>query len=188
MTTEIIHKERFEAWLFSQPDERRFDYVDNRNCIGCCFLREMARFDLLSFGPDAVYDKHATRFPLPEWFTNLLRVVRIDNPSGFVFNPGGLSSHWITFGEIKRAWLALFPETSICDAGDGVSNAGDAISEIQAGTGETSVAASAALKPESSTVVNAPLSQSSPSACIASTSTETLTTQPNEPALCRPIL
>jgi hypothetical protein len=36
-----INRERFEAWLFSQPDERMFDYMDvNGGCAVCAFIRE----------------------------------------------------------------------------------------------------------------------------------------------------
>lgn len=35
-----IQQERFEAWLFSQPDEREFDYTRSTDCVICNFFRE----------------------------------------------------------------------------------------------------------------------------------------------------
>lgn len=36
-----INREMFEAWLFSQPLERKFDFHNIYECALCCFLREV---------------------------------------------------------------------------------------------------------------------------------------------------
>jgi len=35
-----INQETFEAWLFSQPDDRQYDYRDNEGCLLCMFAKE----------------------------------------------------------------------------------------------------------------------------------------------------
>lgn len=36
----ILHQERFEAWLFAQPRDRRIEPANGSNCFLCSFVKE----------------------------------------------------------------------------------------------------------------------------------------------------
>jgi hypothetical protein len=94
-----INKETFEAWLFSQLDERIFFYNNNNDCLLCKFLKETTRFsrpDVGGFTWQA--DKTLPRENLPLWFEYLM-------------SKRCATGKAITFGQMKQAWLTLWPET-----------------------------------------------------------------------------
>jgi hypothetical protein len=75
-----INREQFEAWLFSQPDERLFIYTeggetDKTGCLVCNFLREQTGLNgfnvsvcWVSYGPTLTDRMH-----FQEWLMNLLQ-------------------------------------------------------------------------------------------------------------------
>lgn len=106
--TEIIHKEHFEHWLFSQADERRFNFVDTDACLGCAFIRETTNFPLKMFGVSRLYSKNSSTIPHPLWFIQLLDHATKGTTMTFV---NGRNEALFTIADTKAAWLKLFPET-----------------------------------------------------------------------------
>jgi len=45
-----INQETFEAWLFSQPDSRTYNYSDNTGCLICSFVKETTNVKKVSAG------------------------------------------------------------------------------------------------------------------------------------------
>jgi hypothetical protein len=101
-----INKETFEAWLFSQPDDRTFDYMDNRDCLVCKYVKEVVGYKKnFSVGADYIrlHESLFTEFTFEKWFIDLL---------GERYNFSKHSEVSIfTFGEMKEAWLELWPDT-----------------------------------------------------------------------------
>lgn len=90
-----LEKERFEAWLFSQPDKREFDYLNTTGCMGCSFVKETTNINNPAFGGITwgKLDNYGD-WPLPDWF----RAALISMPRFF------------TAADTKSAWRKLFPE------------------------------------------------------------------------------
>lgn len=103
-TTEIIHKEHFEHWLFSQAEERGFNYGDGHSCMGCSFVKETTQYKNAAFGGNTWFTDFPkpARVDIPQWLVALLHEVRIISGMG-VF----------TIADTKRAWAKLFPETEV---------------------------------------------------------------------------
>jgi len=43
-----INRERFEAWLFAQPRDRKFKYGDPQDCAVCRFFKETTKLSRVS--------------------------------------------------------------------------------------------------------------------------------------------
>ena len=96
-----IQKERFEAWLFSQPDSRPFHWSDGCDCIMGHFLRE-------NVSKECIVGAHIWSLStghylasviqeLPKWFCEFQKdAVLIRNPSGS------------NMGNAKKRWIQLF--------------------------------------------------------------------------------
>lgn len=70
-----ITKERLEAWLFAQPRERVFVYIqglpkDQPGCVLCNFLRETTNANFKVSAYEIVID--GLRFRLEQWLVDLL--------------------------------------------------------------------------------------------------------------------
>lgn len=71
-----INREQFEAWLFSQPDERTFNYVegyidDKTGCVMCNYLREHTNLKFFIVGSRALTTKRGKNL-LPTWFIDMM--------------------------------------------------------------------------------------------------------------------
>lgn len=89
-----LEKERFEAWLFSQPDDRKWNYGDSENCAGCCFVRETTNVKNPNFGGH-YWRIGRNEFEIPKWLFNTI----VPLPIHF------------TAAHAKAQWRKLFPET-----------------------------------------------------------------------------
>jgi hypothetical protein len=98
-----IEKERFEAWLFSQPDDRTWNYCDNLGCVGCCFLKETVAMPNPGFGGDFYFEDMEIigeePKEIPYFLIKILRDVRDIVP---------LTA--ITAAALKTTWRKLNPE------------------------------------------------------------------------------
>lgn len=92
-----IEKEKFEAWLYSQPRDRRVDLSDGTDCLICKFVKETTN----CIRPRATWGQllvdHLSPYDwtnLPEWLTNHIEPNR---------------STLQTFGEIQDSFREIFP-------------------------------------------------------------------------------
>lgn len=97
-----INKERLEAWLFSQPDERIWRYCDPWGCVACSFLKETTEFNDAEVGSDFWRQKRggSELNPLPEFMLELLKKALGKSPS-----------YEIEARSLKSIWKSMFPET-----------------------------------------------------------------------------
>lgn len=107
--TNTINREHFEAWLFSQPDERTFEYIygsydSNPGCLLCNFLRETTNINKFEVGR-IIVSMNGTNYPLPNWFINLLSKQWLKEHEFYSRN--------ITFKEVKEHYLLLFPNAVV---------------------------------------------------------------------------
>lgn len=72
-----IQQEHFEAWLFAQPNSRRWDYCDGQNCVIASFIKETTAIteplvNSKEWWMDIkdLYVKDG--FPIPLWLYNTL--------------------------------------------------------------------------------------------------------------------
>ncbi len=97
-----INRERFEAWLFSQPKERSFIYGDICGCAVASFLKECTSIQDPTVSSDTFRSRadvllpDAGRKPLPEWLHNQVLRVRP-----------------LTIAKMQARYLELFPQTEI---------------------------------------------------------------------------
>lgn len=104
MTT--INRELFEAWLFSQPREREFVYINGLSdeepgCVVCSFLRETTNIKRFAVGDTYmnIYKGESTDYDavnLPTWLNELHLASLAGTP---------------TFGAVQDHYLQLFPNT-----------------------------------------------------------------------------
>jgi len=90
-----IERERFEAWLFSQPREREVNIGDGHDCVICCFIKETA-----CGVPEAIswhqFTVDNVPVVLPLWFK---KVININTPF-----------RRTTFGDVQDVFRTEFPE------------------------------------------------------------------------------
>lgn len=102
-----INREHFEAWLFSQPDDRRFEYLEGQpssltGCVVCNFLREQTNITTFGVSGSQVGFRTSLDFdyiPFEPWLQNLL--LELANPVSF---------------DAKRAkamYISLFPNAIV---------------------------------------------------------------------------
>jgi hypothetical protein len=65
-----FNKRKFRAWLFAQPDDRKFDYsggkpYDEKKCVLCAFLAEKTECDF-SVGGNYIWINNR-EFSIPPW-------------------------------------------------------------------------------------------------------------------------
>lgn len=72
-----IERERFQAWLESQPKDREFDYSDIKKCAICCFFHETTKFKTAKAGGKYVrlVTGEETIIPIPEWLHERILMV-----------------------------------------------------------------------------------------------------------------
>ena len=106
-----INRERFEAWLFSQPPEREFRYTDSDGCAFCHFVMETTnlvarcaatwrvakdRKGLVSAEPQA----------FPKWMLDPMMLNGVLNADKTYPNGDAM----ISCGAMQEQYLKLFPE------------------------------------------------------------------------------
>jgi hypothetical protein len=102
----IIHQEKFEAWLFSQPDEREFEYIDHRGCVICSFLKETTNAKEPMAGPYLYTDDFGSNNEINKWkklpdiYYKLLWDARFAR-----------DGNHLNAGDMKNVWRKMFPET-----------------------------------------------------------------------------
>lgn len=102
--SEIINQERFEAWLFSQPDERTLEYGSCYHCVVGTFIRETTSFwpnvggltVTIWSGGDSFFTSHNNEYdgPLPQFIIDLLRERRAQDI--------------LKLGDVKQWYIKLF--------------------------------------------------------------------------------
>ena len=107
-----INQETFEAWLFAQPDERKYNYLDNNNCLICRFVKETTNIQDISAGGD--YLRYNNKiFKFEGW---LLTIMNTWNPN---IKAGVPSSK--DFGTVKKLYIDFFPATFASIEANGTS-------------------------------------------------------------------
>lgn len=94
----MIEKERFEAWLGIQPDDRKWNFMDLQGCAGACFIRETTSYSQANLGGTYWRENWAGgEIPLPEWLHKTLV---------------GAASKSLVFTayELKAAYRKIVPE------------------------------------------------------------------------------
>lgn len=108
-TLPILHKEHFEAWLFSQPDSRIVDYCDCSQCMIGSFLQEHHGIT----HPDVLPETYLGNTPIPDWLYGWLDKTRdvciCVRPLRDKVNPANFISP-LYFDLAKKCWRELFPE------------------------------------------------------------------------------
>jgi len=101
-----IEKERFEAWLFSQPRDRYFRFTNSRGCLICSFLNETMKgkwfVDAWDFGPIDKHGDYCYYHQLPKWLVEMVDKIRM--------SPG--YHGYITISKAQDAFLAMFGEAT----------------------------------------------------------------------------
>lgn len=106
-----INREQFEAWLFSQPDERQLNYVQGQSykypgCLVCNFLREIVGLtcfyvssnDIGWWSPEI---NNSQKFQFEDWLYSLLEEIVAYPESEF------------TIKQAKNSYLLLFPNAIV---------------------------------------------------------------------------
>lgn len=91
-----IEKERFEAWLMSQPGERKIDISDPCGCLAHHFINDSTGEFRRIGAYTHVTENYEDMQWLPGWFTDFL-------------------NHWmmarfISCAEVQAHWRKCFPE------------------------------------------------------------------------------
>jgi hypothetical protein len=103
-----INRETFEAWLFSQPDDRVIEASNGTKSFFCSFVRETTKYKGFMFGWEAA---HLNSFlgptvVLPSWLKLLLSRENLYRVKGC----SGLREEklFLTCGELKQSYITLF--------------------------------------------------------------------------------
>lgn len=102
-----IQQETFEAWLFSQPDERTYDYLNINNCLICNFAHETTN-KKLRVSYDRFYlqeEKYEKAYQFDDWLMRLMRGCHITK-LGYI-SVGTLHP---TFKHVKAIYVSLYGE------------------------------------------------------------------------------
>jgi len=92
----IIEQERFEAWLFSQPDNRKWFFFDNTGCCLASFIKETTNAQYVTVG-GCTYTVDDFTGTLPTWAGTETFFSKVDRRRDF------------TASKIKQAFSRLFP-------------------------------------------------------------------------------
>jgi len=123
-----IEKEPFEAWLFAQDRNRRFQYGDPCNCLCAAFIKENSNEPTFFVAGDRIYFGEIPNVPSllvseldplktamhPAWLMSLLSNCEIWHVEHVEHGFGRMSMAWTTFGEMQDHWKRLFPEPATC--------------------------------------------------------------------------
>lgn len=96
-----LNKETFEAWLFSQPDKRKWHYCDCFDCLIASFIKETTCFTDPSVGP-LEYSEFpiCPDRPFPSWLVGFMEARE---------NLGGWNRREIiTASNAKAGWTKMF--------------------------------------------------------------------------------
>lgn len=100
-----IEKERFEAWLMSQPGDRRFVYTNTNDCLICRFIKENTNCAIPSVGSDRYWIGEFMGH-LPQWLQDcMIEGMLAAYSAGDIPGPSGLG-----YAHFKGAFRRLFPE------------------------------------------------------------------------------
>lgn len=113
-----INRERFEAWLFSQPREIIIESSNGNRCFLCLFIKETTNQIPYMSGwrhwyPSEVAQQRSERLELPNWVTRLIDREWI--------MPKSDNTGLITVGQMQDRYRLLFPDF---DTGLSLSDSG----------------------------------------------------------------
>lgn len=97
-----INREHFEAWLFGQPLDREFDYVDCQTCAMCAFARETMKVSGYVSASYRYLNVDHVLYATPDWMDGTgskLRVLSIRDDSKLLVKT------------MQETYLKLFPNT-----------------------------------------------------------------------------
>lgn len=95
-----INRERFEAWLFSQPGDRSWNFHDTQQCVLCSFIKETTNhLRPIVGGLWLTTSIGGSNVEIDEWVKVILRT---RNEFGIV-----------SAGNMQQRYRELFPETEI---------------------------------------------------------------------------
>lgn len=101
-----IERERFEAWLFSQPLSRMIDAANSSHCFLCSFLKETSTAKPSMTWTDWDNRTDSKKYPIPSWALRLIsREWVMEKDKGFI-SP-------VTVKEMQARYLELFPDTHL---------------------------------------------------------------------------
>ena len=95
-----INKERFEAFLYSQPRDIVVNIGDQRDCLLCRFFRETTNTPIWA-GVEVFFARNnptVTYYPIPDWFQSVVNVDSITRDDGK-----------LTMGQLQDAFRKVFP-------------------------------------------------------------------------------
>lgn len=117
-----INKERFEAWLYSQPRSRVFNLADQGDCLLCSFMHETSNIQIrASWDAFVVMDGLTGRIDpenqgkVPEWFKRVVNgyscrpapSIKTGGPTG-QYHDAYMRPLW-TAGELQDRFRSIFP-------------------------------------------------------------------------------
>lgn len=109
--TPEINRESFEAWLFSQPKERVFDYRNtDGTCVICSFVKETTNAKGVCGGGGFVVTSNGF-IPTPAWWESQsvsLTMPDMDTVSAKARDRDGFYSPIITILDLQQAYIAMF--------------------------------------------------------------------------------
>lgn len=97
-----INRERFEAWLFAQPEDRVVDLGSTDSCLMCSFVQETSPNQINFTGWKSFYWKNTGDFSLysvPEWFDLFINKR---------FRGKALSTCKVTFSHLQKLYTEEF--------------------------------------------------------------------------------
>lgn len=100
---EVINRERFEAWLQQQPDERQWDYGSITDCALCSFLKESGFKATVGGETFTLWPNNypGDIHPIPPWTYKLLWDVR------------EWDNLFFTAKALKATYVTLFPDSPL---------------------------------------------------------------------------
>lgn len=101
-----INRETFEAWLFTQPDERTYNFIDYSDCLLCKFIKETTNIENIRVG-STYFRVNGKCQEFDDW---LMRYA-------IGFNPKANTSLAIgaTFGNAKLLYTIIFGNPTTFD-------------------------------------------------------------------------
>lgn len=115
-----INRELFEAWLFSQPLERKFHYVKvDGSCAICCFVKETIKIEDVWGGSrfiNGTINGTPIKIPVPSWWDINGHGERYEAPLSRCHNAGTL-----TIANMQRRYIEMFGDPCIVEPSESTS-------------------------------------------------------------------
>lgn len=104
MTLPIPHKEHFEHWLMSQPDDAGWIYTDCANCVGATFIRDIYKVATMWGTANWALATFKAGGAIPDWLRDVIHKAQV----GATEQRYGQT--YITVQNLRECWRKLNPE------------------------------------------------------------------------------